>query len=96
MSTIGVRPLLLSSTLKHPEVARFLNKRVRVYQRSGEVFTGYLQLADARLLEQLKLSGYLEGGRVYQVQSHAGHPELALTSYMIPDPATIERIELEV
>jgi small nuclear ribonucleoprotein (snRNP)-like protein len=81
--------------VRHPEVARFLNKRVRVYQRSGEVFTGYLQMADARLLAQLKASGYLGSGRVYQVQSHASHPELAQTSYMIPDPATIERIELE-
>jgi hypothetical protein len=80
--------------LRHPEVVPFLNKRVRVYQRSGEIFTGYLQLADARLLEQLKASGYLGGGRVYQVQAHASHPELAQTSYMIADPGTIERIEL--
>lgn len=80
--------------MKHSDVTRFLGKRVRVYQRSGEVFTGFLQLADERLLRTLQASGHIEGNRVYQVRSSVAHPEIDQTSYMISDPATIARIEL--
>jgi hypothetical protein len=81
--------------VKHREVTRFLGKRVRVYQRSGQIFTGYLQMAEERLLRELKASGHLEGDRVYEVRMSVGHPEVDVTSYMIPDPDTIERIEVE-
>lgn len=80
--------------MRHTEVAKFLGKQVRVHQRSGEVYTGYLQLADARLLRRLQQSGYLEGNRVYEVRSSVAHPEIDVTSYMIPDPRTIARIEV--
>jgi hypothetical protein len=75
-------------------VTRFLGKRVRVYQRSGEIFTGFLQLADERLLRTLQAQGHIEGDRVYQVRSSVRHPEIDQTSYMISDPSTIARIEL--
>jgi hypothetical protein len=80
--------------VRHADVARFLGKRVRVHQRSGEVFTGFLQLADERLLRTLQASGHIEGDRVYQVRSSVAHPEIDQTSYMISDPATIARIEV--
>ncbi len=80
--------------MKHSEVKKFLGKHVRVHQRSGEVYTGYLQLADARLLLRLRQQGYLEGDRVYEVRSSVSHPEIDVTRYMIPDPATIARIEV--
>jgi hypothetical protein len=80
--------------VKHPEIARFLGKRVRVYHRSGDVFTGYLQLAEDRLLGALRASGHIEGRRVYEVQSSGAHPEVQQTHYMIADPGAIERIEL--
>ena len=80
--------------MKHPDIAPFIGKRVRVYHRSGDIVTGYLQMADARLLAELTASGYLESRRVYQVESSDSHPEVLKTSYMISDPATIDRIEL--
>jgi hypothetical protein len=80
--------------VRHAEVAKFLGKQVRVHQRSGEVYTGYLQLADARLLLRLQQQGYIEGNRVYEVRSSVSHPEIDVTRYMIPDPSTIARIEV--
>lgn len=82
--------------MRHPDIKPYIGKRVRVYHRSGDIFTGYLQMADARLLRELQASGYIEGQRVYQVQSSDSHPEVLKTSYMISDPGTIERIELIV
>jgi hypothetical protein len=46
-------------------------------------------------LRQLQASGHIEGRRVYQVRSSVAHPEIDQTSYMISDPATIARIEVE-
>ena len=78
----------------HHEVTRFLGKRVRVHQRSGEVFTGFLQLADERLLRTLQAQGHIEGDRVYQVRSSVRHPGDRSDQLHDLTSSTIARIEL--